>query len=115
MCQPRLRILRSTRQGRLAFVKDSGTLIARAPLDLTEDLVVMKQPAENPNATREEVEAALARVEPIFHDSPVITEEVAKLAYQFWQERKGLAGSPENDWFRAEKIVRNRLKAGLTA
>ncbi len=76
---------------------------------------MMKQPAENPNATHEEIEAALARVEPIFHDSPAITEEVAKLAYQFWNEREGLGGSPETDWFRAEKIVRNRLKAGLTA
>jgi hypothetical protein len=68
---------------------------------LTEDLVMMKQPAENLNATREEVEATLARVEPICPDSPELTEEVAKLAYQFWRELKGLGGSPENDWFRA--------------
>jgi hypothetical protein len=41
---------------------------------------MMKQPIENANATPEEIEAALARVVPIVHDSPVITQEVAKLA-----------------------------------
>jgi Protein of unknown function (DUF2934) len=76
---------------------------------------MMKQPAENANATPEEVEATRARAVPIFHDSPVITEEIAKLAYQYWKEREGIGGSPEEDWFRAEKVVRNRLKAVLTA
>jgi hypothetical protein len=76
---------------------------------------MMKQPAENANATPEEVEATRAREVPIFHDSPVITEEVAKLAYEYWKERGGIGGFPEEDWFRAEKIVRNRLNAALTA
>lgn len=76
---------------------------------------MMKQPAENANATPEEVEAALARAAPILHNSPIITQEVAKLAYQCWREREGVGGSPEEDWFRAEKIVRNRLNAALTA
>jgi hypothetical protein len=64
----------------------------------------MKQPAENANATPEEVEATLARAVPIVHDCPVITQEVAKLAYENWQQREGTGGSPEEDWFRAEKI-----------
>ena len=76
---------------------------------------MMKQPAENANATPEEVEATRARAVPILLTSPVITEEVAKLAYQHWTEREGISGSPEEDWFRAEKVVRNRLKAALTA
>jgi hypothetical protein len=76
---------------------------------------MMKQPAENANATPEEVEATRARAVPIFYDSPVIREEIAKLAYQYWKQREGIGGSPEEDWFRAEKIVRNRLKAALTA
>jgi hypothetical protein len=42
-------------------------------------------------------------------------EEVAKLAYKYWQERQGRAGSPEEDWFRAEEVVRNRVKATMTA
>src|SRR5688572_835767 len=51
---------------------------------------MMKQPVENVNATPEEIEAALARAVPIVHDSPVITQEVAKLAYQYWTEREGI-------------------------
>jgi hypothetical protein len=42
----------------------------------------MKQPVENANATPEEIEATLARAVPIVHDLPVITQEVAKLAYE---------------------------------
>ena len=76
---------------------------------------MMKQPAENTNATPEEIKAVLARVVPISSDSPEITEEVEKLAYSFWVARECQGGCPEEDWFRAEKIVRNRLTAALTA
>ena len=76
---------------------------------------MMKQPAENANATSEEVEAARARAAPIFYASPAVREEIATLAYKYWQERKGVGGSPEEDWLQAEKTVRNRLKAALTA
>ena len=74
-----------------------------------------KQPAENTNATREEIEAARARATPIARDPNVITQKVAKIAYQCWRDRGGVGGSPEEDWFRAEQIVRNRLNAALTA
>jgi hypothetical protein len=76
---------------------------------------MMKQPAENTNATREEIEAARARATPISHDPTVITEEVARIAYQCWRDRGSVGGSPEEDWFRAEQIVRDRLHAALTA
>ena len=76
---------------------------------------MMKQPAENANATPEEVEASRARAVPILHNSSVITTEIEKLAYHYWREREGVGGSPEEDWFRAEKIVRTRLTATLTA
>lgn len=75
---------------------------------------MMKQPAENTNATLQEIECAIERASRILQDSPTITEEVAKLAYTYWQERNGLHGSPEEDWFRAEKFVRSRLKAMVT-
>ena len=76
---------------------------------------MMKQPAENTNATLEEVEAALTRAAPISLDSPVIREEIAKLAYKYWLEREGVGGSSEEDWFQAEKTVRDRLTATITA
>jgi hypothetical protein len=34
-----------------------------------------------------------------------IHEEIAILAYQFWQERGCPIGSPEEDWFRAKQAL----------
>ena len=36
-------------------------------------------------------------------------EEVAALAYSYWQARGCQGGSPEEDWLRAEEELRNRL------
>ena len=38
-------------------------------------------------------------------------EFVAKLAYQLWEERGCPFGSPEVDWFRAERAVYSSLLA----
>ena len=38
-------------------------------------------------------------------------EEIARLAYFFWEDRGRTGGSPEDDWFRAEQEIRAR-KAG---
>jgi len=35
-------------------------------------------------------------------------EEIAHLAYSFYEERQGADGSPEDDWFRAEQKLRSR-------
>jgi hypothetical protein len=56
---------------------------------------MMNQPAENPNATVAEMEAAAARATPVSTDSPQIQEEVAKVAYQLWQERPAEGGLAE--------------------
>jgi len=34
-----------------------------------------------------------------------IQNEIARLAYFFWQERGGAGGSPEEDWLRAEQEI----------
>ena len=36
---------------------------------------------------------------------------VRRLAYRLWEERGRPVGSPEHDWFRAEKYLRNRILA----
>lgn len=33
-------------------------------------------------------------------------EEIARLAYSCWEARGGDGGSPEDDWFRAERELR---------
>lgn len=35
-------------------------------------------------------------------------EEVAQLAYSYWEARGGQAGSPDDDWYRAVQEVRRR-------
>jgi hypothetical protein len=38
-------------------------------------------------------------------DKPVVRprEEIARLAYSYWEARGRQGGSPEEDWYRAEK------------
>jgi hypothetical protein len=35
-------------------------------------------------------------------------EEIAKIAYSYWQRRGGHDGSAEEDWYRAEREWRRR-------
>jgi DUF2934 family protein len=36
-------------------------------------------------------------------------EEIARLAYSYWEARGYEGGSPEEDWFRAERELRSKL------
>ena len=40
-------------------------------------------------------------------------DEIARLAYSYWEARGGRGGSPEEDWLRAEAELRTR--AGSSA
>ena len=42
-------------------------------------------------------------------------ETIARLAYFYWEERGCQNDSPDEDWFRAEAELRNRLAAAATA
>jgi|GEM_PF-4565852 hypothetical protein len=37
--------------------------------------------------------------------------DIAKLAFEFWEQRGRPVGSPEQDWLRAEKEVKRRAAA----
>lgn len=39
---------------------------------------------------------------------PISEEEIAKLAFSYWEARGCQGGSPEEDWARAEQEVRSR-------
>jgi hypothetical protein len=41
--------------------------------------------------------------------SPPDHEEIARLAYSYWEARGRDGGSPEEDWFRAESDLTTRL------
>ncbi|MSV30572.1 MAG: DUF2934 domain-containing protein [Bryobacterales bacterium] len=59
------------------------------------------------------VESAVSVMEEIALTSSVGSEKdaVARLAYSFWEERGFQGGSPEEDWFRAETLVREKAIA----
>lgn len=42
-------------------------------------------------------------------------EELARLAYQGWQQRGRPIGTPEEDWFRAEEEIKQHLNEAPTA
>jgi hypothetical protein len=39
----------------------------------------------------------------------VTRDDIARLAYTFWEQRGGLGGSPDEDWLRAENELRDRI------
>jgi hypothetical protein len=44
--------------------------------------------------------------------APTQQREIAALAYDFWLERGFRGGSPQEDWLRAQRVVRHpRLRA----
>ena len=44
--------------------------------------------------------------------APVDREEVAKAAYELFERRGGTHGNDQQDWFEAERIVRQRHQGG---
>jgi Protein of unknown function (DUF2934) len=65
-------------------------------------------PAENPSSIESTTAAVSAAVTPTF-------EEIAALAYSYWEARGCQGGSPESDWLRAEQELRHGLTAAATA
>jgi len=65
-------------------------------------------PAKKPAATRLHKKAVTTA--PAIEDS-ISTEEIAQLAYSYWESRGYQGGSPEEDWLRAESELRQRVMA----
>ena len=66
----------------------------------------LKKAAAKPRATKEP-----AVVHAAAPPGPRIThEEIARLAYSYWEARQSPHGSAEDDWFRAERELRAMLK-----
>lgn len=49
------------------------------------------------------------------HDVVVDRDSIARLAYSYWEARGFVGGSPEEDWLRAEREIRENLAASATA
>ena len=62
---------------------------------------------ESPLPEVESIEVAMVEVEPMGDESPSHAE-IAVLAYSYWEARGCQGGSPEEDWFRAERELRSQ-------
>ena len=62
------------------------------------------QQVEAPPVETSKASTPLAEARPAY-------EDIALLAYALWQERGCPAGSSEEDWFRAEQELSDRLQA----
>jgi hypothetical protein len=63
-----------------------------------------------------QVELGTAVMEP--NNEPAVSpsgEQIAALAYSYWEARGCQGGSPEEDWFRAERELRERQSQGGAA
>jgi len=65
----------------------------------------MDETLELLNPGNEIVAFAVMETEPAVDDSPS-HDEIAALAYSYWEARGHQGGSPEEDWFRAEQELR---------
>jgi len=64
--------------------------------------------ARKPATSRLHKKATLATTDT---EGPVSQEDIARLAYSFWEARGYQGGSPEEDWRRAEEQLRERAFA----
>ena len=62
---------------------------------------------ESPRPEIESIEVAIVEVEPMADESPS-HDEIAVLAYSYWEDRGCQGGSPQEDWLRAERELRSR-------
>ena len=62
---------------------------------------------EPPLPEVESIEVAIVEVEPMGDESPS-HDEIAVLAYSYWEARGYQGGSPEEDWLRAERELRSQ-------
>lgn len=76
----------------------------------------MKSPEQVVKATSGRSTGDLPAVADVTNDSPTSpelnTEEVARLAYFYWEARGRDGGSAEEDWLRAEQELRTRKSEG---
>ena len=68
-----------------------------------------KKPPQIPEEAVAAIEnnATLPHSEQLFQSAVSEREQIALLAYSYWEARGHQGGSPEEDWYRAEREIRN--------
>jgi len=63
------------------------------------------------NGSRQTGSATRLDLPPVAVEPAQLREEITCLAYSFWEQRGRQGGSPEDDWFRAEREILGRRPA----
>jgi hypothetical protein len=78
---------------------------------VSEKEIVVSAPApvrHKPATPRHPRRSASAAAAP---ETSAVLEQIAHLAYSYWEARGYRGGSPEEDWLRAEQELRTQLSA----
>jgi hypothetical protein len=85
-----------------------------------ENITMVKKKRVKTNGVTEEHTAAIKTTvlasepesSPEFMAAAVsVQERIALLAYNYWEQRGRVGGSPEEDWFRAEREILSQMNA----
>lgn len=91
-----------TAAARVENLKPKRTTAAKHSKAKTAAAAASAAPVTETVETVEEVE--IAEIAEVSYDR----EEIAKIAYLYWEARGYQGGSPEEDWVRAEQEYKNR-------
>jgi len=80
---------------------------ARVESPLADDGNVAVALLESPRPEIESIEVAMVQLESVGDESPS-HDEIAVLAYSYWEARGCQGGSPDEDWLRAERELCSR-------
>jgi len=92
-----LRKARKTERKSVAETLDSSTSVSNSE---KSTLVSAADADSSQNAQPENMNASVS-----------FQEKIALLAYSYWEERGRQEGSPEEDWFRAEKKILSQISS----
>jgi len=68
-----------------------------------------------PRMKRVDGKVSMASENGVKQEFVVDRESIARLAYSYWEARGFTGGSPEEDWLRAEREIRENSAASATA
>lgn len=108
MLKGEFRIMTKKSKEKDAVAKPAAANTTPATTEASKKTTTRAKAAHKP-AVRTMAAAATAAAAPV--PAPVgapSSEEIATLAYALWQERGCVDGQAEQDWFRAEQLLRSR-------
>jgi hypothetical protein len=91
------------------MARKTGETKSKAMVTPPDSNASISESGHKARTSREYTEASRETGQEELAASISIQEKVALLAYSYWEKREGQGGSPEEDWYRAEKEILGQL------